>query len=61
MIRQRNAAMKLTATMDFLCNEKKKGNKILKFRIGFNKKYISSIVGREKKHSRKLHVKLFLE
>lgn len=42
MIRQRNAAMKLTATMDFLCNEKKKENKenkLLKLRIGFNKKY----------------------
>lgn len=34
--------MKLTATMDFLCNEKKKENKenkLLKLRIGFNKKY----------------------
>lgn len=42
MIRQRNAAMKLTATMDFLYNEKKKENKLLKLRIGFNKKYVSS-------------------
>lgn len=30
--------MKLTATMDFLCNEKKKGNKLLKLRVSFNKK-----------------------
>lgn len=60
MIRQRNAAMKLTATMDFLCNEKKKGNKLLKLRVNFNKKIHIFSYRMKEKHLRKLYVKLFL-
>lgn len=60
MIRQRNAAMKLTATMDFLCNEKKKGNKLLKLRVSFNKKIHMFNCRMKEKRLRKLYVKLFL-